>query len=83
MLNYAGVKSDLLSFVCDAAPSKQGKLMPGSHIPILPPSALAEHRPDWVLILPWNIAGEVMKQQAGVKEWGGRFVVSIPKLEVL
>jgi len=83
LLNYAGIKPDLLPFVCDAAPSKQGKLMPGSHIPILPPSALAENRPDWVLILPWNISDEVMKQQACVREWGGRFVVSTPELEIL
>ncbi len=83
LLNYAGVKPDLLSFVCDAAPSKQGMFMPGSHIPILPPGALAERKPDYVLILPWNIAGEVVQQQACVKEWGGRFVVAIPELKVL
>jgi len=83
LLNYAGVKPDLLPFVCDAAPSKQGTFMPGSHIPILPPSALAEQKPDWVLILPWNIAEEVMRQQACVKDWGGRFVVAIPELKVL
>lgn len=83
LLNYAGVKPDLLSFVCDAAPSKQGKYMPGSHIPILPPAALAERQPDFVLILPWNIAPEVMAQQAGVTAWGGRFVVAVPRLTVL
>ena len=82
LLNYAGVKPDLLSFVCDAAPSKQGMFMPGSHIPILPPAALAERKPDWVLILPWNIAEEVVQQQACVKDWGGRFVVAIPELKV-
>jgi hypothetical protein len=56
LLNYAGVKPDLLPFVCDAAAAKQGRFMPGSHIPILPPSALHERRPDYLLILPWNIA---------------------------
>jgi hypothetical protein len=82
LLNYAGVKPDLLSFVCDAAPSKQGRFMPGSHIPILPPSALSERRPDFVLILPWNIASEVRSQQAVVRSWGGRFVVAVPELAV-
>jgi C-methyltransferase C-terminal domain len=69
--------------VCDAAPSKQGKLLPGSHIPILPPSALQERRPDWVLILPWNISQEVMSQQSMVREWGAKFVIAVPRLEVL
>ena len=83
LLNYAGVKPDLVSFVCDAAPSKQGMFMPGSHIPILPPAALAERKPDYVVILPWNISAEVMQQQSCVEEWGGRFVVFIPELKVL
>lgn len=83
ILNYAGVKPDLLPFVCDAAPSKQGRYMPGSHIPILPPAALRDYKPDYVLILPWNIAHEVIAQNAFVKEWGGRFVVAVPQLQVL
>lgn len=83
LLNYAGVKPDLLAFVCDAAPSKQGKYMPGSHIPILPPAAMAERKPDYVVILPWNIAPEVMAQQAVVRGWGGQFVVAVPRLSVL
>ena len=62
LLNYAGVKPDLLPFVCDAASAKQGKYMPGSHIPILPPSVLVEFNPDFVVILPWNIAEEVTSQ---------------------
>lgn len=81
MLNYGKINKDIVSFVCDAAPSKQGKYMPGSHIPILPPSALSELKPDWVLILPWNIKDEVIKQQSVIKEWGGRFLVSIPELK--
>ena len=80
LLNYAGVKPDLLPFVCDAAPSKQGKFLPGVHIPILPPAALREQRPDVVLILPWNIAEEVVSQHAYVREWGGRFMVAVPEL---
>jgi hypothetical protein len=80
LLNYAGVKPDLIPFVCDAAPSKQGKFLPGSHVPILPPAALREHQPDLVLILPWNIAREVVMQNEFVRRWGGRFVVAIPAL---
>jgi SAM-dependent methyltransferase len=80
LLNYAGVKPDLLPYVCDVAPSKQGKFLPGAHIPILPPAALREQRPDVVLILPWNIADEVVLQHGYVREWGGRFVVAVPEL---
>jgi SAM-dependent methyltransferase len=83
LLNYGGVRSDLLPFVCDAAPSKQGKYLPGSRIPILPPDALRERRPDFVLILPWNIAPEVTSQCSFVRDWGGRFVVAVPSLKVL
>jgi SAM-dependent methyltransferase len=83
LLNYAGVKPDLLPFVCDAALSKQSKLMPGSHIPILPPSALNERRPDYVVILPWNIADEVRRQLAGLGQAGTQFVVAVPEVMVL
>jgi len=83
LLNYAGVKPDLLPFVCDAAPSKQGKFLPGSRIPILAPDALTERKPDYVMILPWNIAEEVMRQQSRIQEWGGRFFVVVPKLAVV
>ncbi|MGE3541417.1 MAG: class I SAM-dependent methyltransferase [Candidatus Tectimicrobiota bacterium] len=83
ILNYAGVKPDLLPFVCDAAPSKQGKYLPGSHIPILPPEALRARQPDTVLILPWNIADEVTRQHAYVRTWGGQFVVAVPQMRTL
>lgn len=83
LLNYAGVTPDLLPFVCDAAEAKQGKYMPGSHIPILPPSALAQDPPDYVLILPWNIVDEVRRQNAELAGYGARFVTAIPRLEVL
>jgi SAM-dependent methyltransferase len=83
LLNYAGVKPDLVPFVCDAAPSKQGKYLPGSHIPILAPRALQEQRPNWVLVLPWNIINEVTEQQRHIRNWGGRFVVAVPRLELL
>ena len=82
LLNYAGVKPDLLSFICDAALSKQGKFMPGSHIPILTPQAMQECRPDFVVILPWNLADEIVKSNAFVREWGGKFVTAIPALHV-
>src|SRR5690606_4462701 len=72
LLNYAGVKPDLLAFVCDAAPSKQGKFLPGSHIPIYAPEKLEVERPDVVIILPWNISGEVMQQTSYIREWGGK-----------
>ena len=83
LLNYAGVKSDLLPFVCDAAVSKQNKFMPGSHISILAPASLREKRPDYVVILPWNLSSEVAHEHAYIKEWGGRFVVAIPEIQIL
>lgn len=83
LLNYAGVKPDLLPFVCDAAPSKQGKFLPGSHVPIVAPDALRAQRPDIVLILPWNIADEVVRQHGYIAEWGGRFAVAVPEVRVL
>jgi hypothetical protein len=82
LLNYSKVDASLIDFVCDAAPSKQGKFLPGSHIPILEPRALGEKRPDWVVILPWNIADEVRAQQPAAA-WGGKFVVAVPELKVL
>jgi len=80
LLNYAGVKPDLLPFVCDAAAAKQNKYMPGSHIPILNPAAIVNAKPDYVLILPWNIADEVKKQNALAQEWGCKFVTAVPEL---
>jgi hypothetical protein len=83
LLNYAGVKPDLLPFVCDAAAAKQGKFMPGSRIPILAPTALVEQRPDYLVILPWNIAAEVKQQNAHLAELGTQFVTAVPRLEVV
>jgi hypothetical protein len=82
LLNYAGIKPDLLPFVCDAAAAKQGKYMPGSHIPILPPSALVKSAPDYVLILPWNIADEVKQQNAALGAQGVKFVTVVPELTI-
>ncbi|MDJ0709283.1 MAG: class I SAM-dependent methyltransferase [Woeseiaceae bacterium] len=82
ILNYAGIKPDLLPLVFDAAPAKQGKFMPGSHIPILSPTELDRHKPDFLLILPWNIAAEVKRQNAGLAASGTRFVTALPELVV-
>ena len=82
LLNYAGVKPDLLPLVCDAAEAKQGKYMPGSHIPIQAPQVLAESEPDFVLILPWNIADEVVRQHQALRDRGVRFVSAVPSLQV-
>lgn len=83
LLNYAGVKSDLLPVIFDAATAKQGKFMPGSHIPILSPERLSAETPDYVLILPWNIADEVVEQNTSIRSWGGHFVTAVPRLELL
>jgi hypothetical protein len=83
LLNYAGIKPDLLPFVCDAAKAKQLRFMPGSHIPILEPEKLIESKPDYVLILPWNIADEIISLNASLVERGTKFVVAIPNLRVV
>ena len=83
LLNYAGVKPDLVEFICDAAQAKQGKFMPGSHIPILHPSEMLNRRFDYVLILPWNIAPEVVHQNAALKTTGVHFVTAVPELAIL
>jgi SAM-dependent methyltransferase len=82
LLNYCGVGPELLPFVVDRSPWKQGLLLPGTRIPILAPEAILEERPDYVLILPWNLKDEVAAQMAAIREWGGRFVVPIPKVQV-
>lgn len=83
LLNYAGVKPDLIGFVCDAAQAKQGKFMPGSHIPILHPSEMLKRQFDFVLILPWNIADEIIKQNSQLNSRGKQFVTAIPILKIL
>lgn len=83
LLNYAGVKPDLLPFVCDAAPSKQGMYLPGSHLPVRPPEVLQHEPPDYLLILPWNIAPEIVAQQRSLADQGTRFVVAVPTLTIL
>ncbi|MGH8616811.1 MAG: methyltransferase domain-containing protein [Burkholderiales bacterium] len=83
LLNFCGIGSDLLEYTVDRSPHKQGLLLPGSRIPVYAPAHLFETRPDYVLILPWNLTSEVTAQMAGIRDWGGRFVVPIPRLEVL
>lgn len=83
LLNYAGIKPDLLPVVFDNAKSKQNKFLPGSHIPIKDPSMLGELRPDYVLILPWNIADEVIAQLDYIRSWGGKFVIAVPELQII
>jgi hypothetical protein len=83
LLNYAGVKPDLLPLIYDAAAAKQGKFMPGSHIPILSPVDLAKRQPDYVLILPWNIAHEVMLQNAPLVKSGTKFVTAVSNFAVI
>ena len=82
LLNYAGVKPDLIKFVCDAAESKQDKFMPGSHIPIVAPTLLKEFKPDYVVILPWNIASEVINANSFIRDWQGAFVTAVPTLSI-
>jgi 2-polyprenyl-3-methyl-5-hydroxy-6-metoxy-1,4-benzoquinol methylase len=82
LLNFCGVKKDLIDFVVDANPHKQNKYMPASHIPIMNEAYLKEQKPDFIIILPWNLKEEIMTQLSYVKQWGGRFVIPIPDLSV-
>jgi 2-polyprenyl-3-methyl-5-hydroxy-6-metoxy-1,4-benzoquinol methylase len=83
LLNYAGVKPDLLAWVADANPHKQGKYLPGSRIPIVSPAQIDIEKPDYVLVLPWNLLHEVSQQLAQVRQWDARFVIAVPELTVL
>ncbi len=83
LLNYCGAGAEFLAFTVDRSPHKQGLLLPGSHIPVLSPQAIFDAKPDYVFILPWNLRDEVMEQMAGVRAWGGKFVVPIPELRII
>jgi 2-polyprenyl-3-methyl-5-hydroxy-6-metoxy-1,4-benzoquinol methylase len=83
LLNYCGVGTDFIDYVVDKNPVKQGKLLPGSRIPVRSPEAVSDTRPDYLLILPWNIKDEVIEQMAGIRQWGGQFVVPIPRVAIL
>lgn len=82
LLNYCGIGREYLPFTVDLSPHKQNTLLPGSHIPVYAPERIAAEKPDFVLILPWNLRDEIMTQMAGIRSWGGRFVVPIPELEI-
>ncbi len=83
LLNYCGVRPDLLPFVVDASPHKQGKFLPGSHIPVVDESFIRSERPAFIVILPWNIQDEIIRQLSYARDWGARFVVAIPQLTIL
>lgn len=83
LLNYCGIKNDLIKFVVDANPYKQNKFLPASHIPVVTEDQLKKYQPDFVIIFPWNIKEEVMSQLYYIREWGGKFVVPIPDLQVI
>jgi hypothetical protein len=83
LLNYCGIKSDFIDFVTDANPHKQNKWLPASHIPVVNEKYLRDQKPDFVIILPWNLKQEVMQQLAYIKEWGGQFVIPIPHLQII
>ena len=83
LLNFCGVGHDIIDFTVDRAPSKQNHLLPGVHIPILAPDALFERKPDYVLILPWNIEDEITTQCSGIREWGGKFIVPVPHARII
>ena len=83
LLNHCGIRSDLLQYTVDRSPVKQGKFLPGTHIPVYAPDRLAETQPDYVLVLPWNLRDEISQQLAYVRSWGARLVFPIPELEIL
>ncbi len=83
LLNYCGIKSDLLAYTVDRNPMKQGRFLPGTHISIHRPEHIEETKPDYLLILPWNLKEEIMKQMSHIRNWGGQFLVPIPGLEIL
>jgi SAM-dependent methyltransferase len=83
LLNYCGVRQDFVDFVVDRSPAKQNRYLPGTHIPVFAPDKIDEMKPDYVLILPWNIKDEIVSKMRHIRDWGGKFVVPIPKVEIL
>ena len=82
LLNYCGIRGDFVDYVVDLSPHKQGLFLPGTHIPIHHPDHVAATRPDYLLILPWNLRDEIMAQMGHIRSWGGKFVVPIPATRV-
>ena len=83
LLNYCGIRMDFLDYVVDCSPHKQGLFLPGTRIPIYSPDRIRQTRPDYILILPWNIKNEIIEQMSYVREWGAKFVIPIPRVEVI
>jgi 2-polyprenyl-3-methyl-5-hydroxy-6-metoxy-1,4-benzoquinol methylase len=83
LLNYCGVRTDMIDYTVDRSPHKQGHFLPGTRIPIYGPEKIRETKPDYVVILPWNLKDEIVQQMAHIREWGGRFVVMIPEVKVI
>ena len=83
LLNYCGIRDDLIDYTVDRSPYKQGHFLPGTHLPIYPPSHIRETRPDYLLILPWNLKDEIIGDMSFIRDWGGKFVVPIPELSVI
>jgi SAM-dependent methyltransferase len=83
LLHYCGIGKDLIQYTVDRSPHKQGRFLPGTHIPIFHPDRIRETKPDYVIVLPWNLKDEIVQQLQYIREWGGRFVVPIPKVEIL
>lgn len=82
LLNYCGIRTDFIDYTVDRSTYKQGKFLPGTHIPIFYPEKIAQTKPDYVLVLPWNFKDEIMKQMSYIREWGGEFVVPIPEVKI-
>ena len=82
LLNYAGVSADWIDYCVDSSPHKQGLCLPGSRIPILPPSRVAETRPDYLFVLPWNLKDEIAVKMACILAWGGQFLVAVPEIGI-
>ncbi len=82
LLNYCGIRSDFIDYTVDASPHKQGLYLPGTHIPVYAPEKILETKPDYVLILPWNLKDEIMEKMSAIRQWGGKFVVPIPEVKV-
>src|SRR5665647_2793501 len=83
LLNYCGIRTDFLDYTVDRNPAKQGKYLPGTHLPIMHPDVIKQRKPDYILILPWNIKDEIMQQLGYIREWGGRFIIPIPTVTVV
>lgn len=83
LLNYCGIGTDFIEYGCDRNPYKQGRFAPGSHIPIVSPDRIRETKPDFVLLLPWNLKNELMEQLSYIREWGGKFIIPIPEAQIV